>query len=193
MKTRIRHFRKLKGLTQSGLALRLSTTAATVSRLETADMTVSTDWLERIADALDVTPGDLIDVALPDRLVALGELVAGGTVVALPPEAAPVLTAETPADNPVLIGVARDLGPWRTGDLLVGDRHDGEGAMRTALGRDVIAGGRTETGFGRLIAFEKGDCLLAPPETGAHGKRIVAALWIAPLVMLVRRFPPLHR
>ena len=47
MKTRIRHFRKLKGLTQSGLALRLSTTAATVSRLATADMTVSTDWLER--------------------------------------------------------------------------------------------------------------------------------------------------
>ncbi len=99
MKTRIRHFRKLKGLTQSGLAVRLGTTAATVSRLETADMTVSTDWLERIAAALGVTPGDLIDVALPNRLVALGELGAGGTVATLPSEAAPVLTVETPTWN----------------------------------------------------------------------------------------------
>lgn len=43
MRTRIRHFRKARGLTQTELAEALGTTAATVSRLETADMTVSTD------------------------------------------------------------------------------------------------------------------------------------------------------
>ena len=190
MKTRIRHFRKLRGLTQGELAARLETTAATVSRLETADMTVSTGWLERIAAALAVAPADLIDVPLPNRLVALGELGPGGLVVARAADEAATLTLETPARDPVLIAVACDLGPWQAGDMLLGDRLEDAGAGRAALGRDAIIAGGGEIGCGRLIAFEGDQCLLAPAEAGAPGRRLSRIEWVAPIVMLVRRFPP---
>ena len=60
MQTRIREFRKLRGMTLKELADKIKTTPQTVQRLETANMTVSTDWLEKIARALLVEPADLI-------------------------------------------------------------------------------------------------------------------------------------
>ena len=51
MKTRIREFRKERRWTLQDLARQVGTTAQTVQRLETANMTVSTDWLERFGEA----------------------------------------------------------------------------------------------------------------------------------------------
>ena len=46
MQTRIREFRKLRGMTLKELADKIKTTPQTVQRLETANMTVSMEWLE---------------------------------------------------------------------------------------------------------------------------------------------------
>lgn len=58
MRNRIRHYRRLKGLTQTDLAESLGTTAATISRLETEGIKVSVDWLEPLAEILQVQISD---------------------------------------------------------------------------------------------------------------------------------------
>lgn len=67
MITRIREVRRAKGLTLADVGARCvpPTTAQTIGRLETGTRTVSVDWLNRIAAALDVTAADLVE--LPDR------------------------------------------------------------------------------------------------------------------------------
>ena len=67
MITAIREVRRAKGLTleEVGRRCKPPTTAQTIGRLETGTRTVSVGWLNRIADALEVTAADL--VKLPDR------------------------------------------------------------------------------------------------------------------------------
>ena len=67
MLTRIRDVRKSRGLTLADVAAACvpPTTAQTIGRLETGMRTVSIDWLERIAAAMDVASSTL--VTMPDR------------------------------------------------------------------------------------------------------------------------------
>ena len=64
MITRIREVRKARGLTLEEVAARCvpATTAQTIGRLETGTRTVSVKWLNRIAAALGVHAGDLVDL-----------------------------------------------------------------------------------------------------------------------------------
>lgn len=59
---RIKDLRKVRKLTQQALADRLGCSRETVSRLEssTGGMQLDEQWIYRIADALDVEPGDLL-------------------------------------------------------------------------------------------------------------------------------------
>lgn len=59
-KTRIRELRKYNRLTLKELSEKLNTTPQTLQRLETDTMTVSINWLHRIAEALNVKCRDLI-------------------------------------------------------------------------------------------------------------------------------------
>jgi transcriptional regulator with XRE-family HTH domain len=58
--TRIRVIRKQQGLTLKQIAYAIGTTPQTAQRLETGNMTVSMEWLEKIARALDVPIADLL-------------------------------------------------------------------------------------------------------------------------------------
>ena len=61
MTTRIREIRRRRGLTLQALAEKVGTTPQTIQRLETNNMTVSVDWLLRIADALNLSAADLLE------------------------------------------------------------------------------------------------------------------------------------
>src|SRR5579884_754266 len=56
----IKAWREFRGLTQDELAELCETTAASISRYETGAMPYSRGILERIADALGCTPGELL-------------------------------------------------------------------------------------------------------------------------------------
>jgi len=58
--TPIRKLRKERGFTLLQIATKLGTTPQTIQRLETGNMTVSIKWLEKIAEALDVSPSKLL-------------------------------------------------------------------------------------------------------------------------------------
>lgn len=193
MRTRIRHFRKQRGLTQTELALRLGTTAATVSRLETADMTVSTGWLERIAGELSVGVTDLLDVPAAGFHAVTGEVRPGGHVFALPEPLSLPPSLHSLASEPMIFRAGGTLGAYADGDLLVADRMTVAEAAG-ALGRDCFAGGAGgDLAFGRLALLDAGRCLLMPPESGAPPREVLSPAWIAPVVTLLRNYPPVRK
>ena len=198
MRTRIRHFRKQRGLTQTELGLRLGTTAATVSRLETADMTVSTGWLERIAGELDVGVRDLLEAPAESSFAVTGEVRRGGNVVALPEPVSLPPPFLSLAHEPMVFRIG-DMpgvcsgGAHAAGDVLVADRMtvaEAEGA----LGRDCFAGGpEGDLAFGRLALLCADRCLLMPPESGSPPREVLSPSWIAPVVALFRNYPAVRK
>ena len=86
----IREGRRRLGLTQEQLSVRLDTTAEWISQLERGVGTPSIATLVRLAAALDVSPGDLLDVAVASqRGPVIGSLV--GEAQQLPVEAVEAL------------------------------------------------------------------------------------------------------
>ena len=76
MSTRIREFRKLRGMTLNYLAQKVGTTAQTIQRLETGNMTVSLDWLQRIADVFGLPAAALLVTDTTSSVPVLGDLAA---------------------------------------------------------------------------------------------------------------------
>lgn len=185
MITRIREVRKAKRMTLDDVARACQppTTAQTIGRLETGTRTVSVGWLNRIATALGVTAGDLVDH--PDR--AEVDVVALLSIdgVAAPRRQAQVVPP-TPANGQVAILVTTALGDYRTGDELWCDRLAPE-AFGRAMNRDVLVprpAGRFL--FGRLLAREGGKLHLQPPGAGARQAVVADPPWAALPVRLIR-------
>jgi len=185
MITRIRDVRKAKGFTLEEVAARCAppTTAQTIGRLETGTRTVSVNWLNRIAAALDVAAGDLVD--LPDSAhVPVAALI--GLDSATAPTRAMMLVQPPVPPGAIGIRVVAAIGDYRTGDELWCERLAPEKFGR-ALNRDILAprpGGRFV--FGRLIDQEDGTLHLLPSGSGQRQVVIARAPWIGVPVRLIR-------
>lgn len=57
----LRAWREFRGLTQSELAERVGTNANMIGYLETGERGLSAKWLRKLADALDTSPGMILD------------------------------------------------------------------------------------------------------------------------------------
>jgi len=187
--TRIRELRRLRGLTLKELADLSGTTPQTIQRLETANMTVSTDWLERIAAALDVRPIELLADYAADRLVPVIGTVGRGGHVTRAEDAGERLVVDVPARAPVAARISRDCGPYPAGTHLIGERLSGAN-LANALGRDclveptdgrallrrVVAGNAPETFT--LVPLEQGEDVI-------YDARLA---WAAPIIMSIRYY-----
>lgn len=188
VRTRIRHYRKLRNLTQTDLARLIGTTAATVSRLETADMTISMDWLQKLAEALRVQVTDLIDSPHSNRVPCVGRVGRGGAFDRSAARDDDSVALDAPARDPIALRVGENLGAYCAGDVLIADRMPPEHAEH-ALGRDCVVEIDGEaSGFGRLISSVDGRYILVPPEPGAPARQLPTPEWVAPVVMLIRYF-----
>lgn len=185
MITRIREVRRAKKMTLQDVADHCDppTTPQTIGRLETGTRTVSVGWLNRIAKALGVEAGDLVQ--LPDRadvpiaatLDHDGAHAPRREGVVVPPQTAPGLVAVT---------VGSGVGDYRSGDEIWLNRLAPD-AFAGALNRDVLVprpAGRFL--FGRLIGREDGKLHILP--LGAGGRQTVVAdpPWAAVAVRLIR-------
>jgi transcriptional regulator with XRE-family HTH domain len=186
METRIRDVRKARGLTLADVAAACDppTTAQTIGRLETGTRTVSIDWLERIAAALDVPASAL--VSLPDRVeVPVAAVV--GAAGADAPERPRTLLPPQPQGAPIGVLIEVAQGDYRAGDELWAQRMPPDQFAR-AINRDVLAprpAGRFA--FGRLIAVEGSRIQLLPAQPGARQIVLADVPWLAMVTMLVRR------
>lgn len=186
MITRIREVRKTKGLTleQVGALCDPPTTAQTIGRLETGTRTVSVNWLNRIARALNVASSDL--VALPGQgTVPVAALL--GPEGARAPTRPLSLTPPAPADAMVGVQVSGSIGDYRSGDEIWCRRIPPE-EFANALNRDLLLprhAGRFL--FGRLIGREGDRLHILPLGSGSRQQVITDPPWGAVAVQLVRR------
>lgn len=185
MLNRIRHYRKRRGLTLEELAKRVGTSAQTISRLETEVMTVSTDWLERIGQALGVHPAELLEKPEDGRIAFFGHAGADGTVHSGRGEPT-YFVLDIPAENAVAVTLTEPAGPYQAGETLIGNRFEGED-LSNAAGHDCIVGladGRVV--LRRVIKGAKDRYTLVPFPSGADVRHNQAIRWAARIVMLVR-------
>ncbi len=186
METRIRHFRKLRGWTLQDLAERIGTTAQTVQRLETSNMTVSTDWLERIGEALGVPPISLLAGTERREIALLGALGRDGILHDAGGSAEqPTIEVDIPAERPVAVRLTDPVGPYPAGAVLIGNRLDGA-AMLGALGKDALVQIQSGPIVLRRVVRGEGDTFtLVPLEPGGDIRYDEAVDWIARLVMRI--------
>ena len=106
LENKIKDLRLARGMTQSALARRAETTAATIQRLETGMRKLTVDWIERLAGSLDCDPGEVIRAS--NTVPVVGHVELGGTVRWKGP-------ADSPEDAPSPPGIdprrAAAIGP----------------------------------------------------------------------------------
>ena len=178
MITRIREVRRARGMTLLDVAEACSppTTAQTIGRLETGTRTVSVNWLNRIAAALGVAAGDLVQLPGHADLPIIAEL---SHDAAIAPRRDAVATPPVPAPSMVAVVVTGTVGDYRTGDTLWCDRVAPDGFAHL-LNRDVLLprpAGRFI--FGRLIGREGNLLHVLPPGPGGRQQVISDPAWAA--------------
>lgn len=189
VKNRIRFFRRQRGLTQATLAARLATTAATVSRLETEDIRISTDWLKAIAGILEVPVADLIEDETRTHVVLAGHLDAHGRLIPTTSETSKLLPFLLGEPETVAAQLETDIGPYRRGEILVGERIMSH-AFDAAHGRDCLV--QQSDGDVYLRRFLKNPSKDKIPYTaldlrqGGGTSTLSHLLWVAPIRLVAR-------
>lgn len=144
MGNRIEQLRLARGWSQKDLAERMGTTQQTVGRLENEKRRLRKDWLEKFADALEVTIEDLLDdpkrtIKAPDISPVDDETV-GSIALALATRGLRVyrVDADSVAESGILPGslitldeTAQSIESARTGDIVAVE--SGLGDKRTLL------------------------------------------------------------
>lgn len=186
MLSRIRDVRRAKGFTLADVAARCSppTTAQTIGRLETGIRTLSLDWLNRIAAALDVDSSEL--VIMPDQ-TALPIAAYLGADGAHAPSAAAQIVLPNISGNMIGLRVNSGMGEYRRGDEIWLEKLTPE-QFGDALNLDILVprpAGRFL--FARLLGREDGRLHLLPLEAGARQQVVSDPIWIGKAVRLMRR------
>lgn len=187
MQTRIREIRKRRGMTLQQVADLVRTTPQTVQRLETANMTVSMDWLARLANALGVAPSNLIadETSRPIPLLARLGRDGAGHLSGKGDDDAEVVTMDVAAEDPVAVHLEERVGDYAAGSYLVGNRFFGPD-MVNAHGADCIAG----LGGGRLVLrrliWRDGTVILVPLDPSGDVRFDARPEWAARVVLQLR-------
>ncbi len=167
------------------------TTPQTIGRLETGTRTVSLGWLNRIANALGVEAGDLVEGGGEKAELPVAAIV--GATGANAPRRTAIVIPPRPKSDDVAVTVSASIGDYRAGDEVWCETLQPEEFGR-ALNRDVLVprpAGRFL--FGRLIGREapeegetSGKLHLLPLGAGMRQQVVTNAPWIAIAIKLVR-------
>lgn len=188
MQTRIREYRKLRGMTLKELADKINTTPQTVQRLETANMTVSTDWLEKIARALLVEPADLIGSRSSREIQLIGRIGEQGRVNNVKQQQDSIIHLDVPADNPIAARLDTTVGYFEAGTVVIANRFRQED-MDNAHGVDCLVS--VKDGpilLRRLIRGRSQGWTLVPHENGSEIQYDQAVEWAARIIMSIKYF-----
>ena len=184
MQTRIRQFRRQRNMTLRALADLVGTTPQTIQRLETANMTVSTDWLERLAQALGVRVVDLLEDSQRGKIPLLGTLGRGDRIS----QGAVVdqISLDLPADDPVAIEISDRFGPYQAGTILIGNRYRGDNVANAAGRNAIVALTDGSVLLRRIVVLPDGKSItLVSLGSGGEITHGADLEWAAPIVMSV--------
>lgn len=186
MLSRIRDVRRAKGLTLADVAERCDppTTAQTVGRLETGTRTLSLDWLNRIAAALDVDSSELVQ--LPDQAALPVAAILGNEGSFAPSQEESIIVPNI-SGNMIAMRAKDSVGEYRRGDEIWLERLE-PAQFAEALNLDVLVprpAGRFL--FARLLGRDNNKLHLLPLEAGARQQVVNDPNWIAKSVRLIRK------
>jgi len=184
---RLREIRKAKGLTLQQVAERIKpepTTAQTIGRLETGVRTLTLDWVERIAEAMDVDSGELLSLPKGGDVVIDGSVSDSGAVA---DRQEGVFAARLIARAPVAVRIAENLGQYRAGDVVVCERLERENWHRIAGADALVADADGRRYFGKIIPGADRDVITLAPLTPSGSLRMRLKISMAaPAVALFR-------
>lgn len=186
-RTRIREFRKLRGMTLKQLAEKLDTTPQTTQRLEVGNMTVSTAWLEKIARALQVEPMDLLGTRSTREIQLIGSADKTGRISRSEPAA--FVHMEALADDPVAVRLDTAIGQFEAGLVLIANRFRDED-VENAHGLDCIVAVADGPVLLRRVVRGRvaGKWTLIPHGNGDEVQYDRSLAWAARIVMALRYY-----
>ena len=181
-------------MTLQQLAQKVGTTAQTIQRLETDNMTVSLDWLQRIGVAFGVPAAALIVSETTASVQVLGHVDATGEVTPAGPDGPATLSLVIAAPSPVAVRVTAPMASFEGGTLLIGNKIDFDPDI-LAEARDCLVALKSGRMVFRRVTTGAGGTSLTLPHTGGlsdappddiHDPANIE--WIAPILMAVRYF-----
>lgn len=184
IQSRIREIRRAKGFTLQQVGKKAGTTAQTIGRLETGMRTLSINWVQRIAKALDADPSELL--SLPEG----GDVLISGSVNRkgeINEKQQGTLSLRLIAENPIVIMFENNLGQYQQGDQIVCDEIPTKDVTK-AHGRDCLV--RTLDGklhFAKVLKGDKAEQITLVP-IAASGDVVPDCEFemVAPAVTLIR-------
>lgn len=181
----IRAMRRAKGWTLDDVAKRCTppTTAQTIGRLETGTRTLSLDWLERIAAALDCEPRDLVEMPEDEALAVTALVSADG---AHAPTQIDRLPPVRPEPGMIALRCTSSVGDYRSGDI-IWCRRVNRANLTSALNRDILVprpAGRFA--FGRLLALDADKLQLLALADGSRQQVYSQPDWVGVVTRLIR-------
>lgn len=189
MKTRIRELRKARGLTLQQLAEKVGTTAQTIQRLETGNMTISLGWLEKISNALGTSISKLLIGEGVQKIELVGMLGMDGRVApANGSDDDRHIVLTLPGLNSIAVRVEESYGSHQAGTVLLGSKLNGD-SVDEADGRECIVGTRDGAIVIRHAALEGKRLRLSAPSGSGADTSHTDVDWVAPIMMSVRYFP----
>lgn len=186
--TRIREFRKLRGLTLKDLAFKINTTPQTVQRLETANMTVSTEWLGKIARALLVEPADLIGTRSKSEIQVIGHIDERGRINRRENETATHFHLDVAADDPIAVRLDASVGPFEAGTMLIANRLREEDRDNVHGTDCLVATSENTILLRRVIRGRNSGWTLIPHENGGEIQYDRSIAWVARILMAIKHF-----
>ncbi len=184
LQSRIREIRRAKKMTLQQVADRIGTTAQTIGRLETGVRTLSINWVERIADALDADSSELLSMSGGGDVEISGLIKQNGSVAS---KAVGTVALRVMAHNPSALKLAETMGQYQTGDIIIFDELNPESGS-SAIGNDcLVKGGNGDVHVGKLISWAAGDyaCLASIAASG-NLETIQEPVAVAKAVLLIR-------
>ncbi len=182
MHNKLRQLRRSRNMTLAQVAEQLGTTAQTVSRLETQVITLSADWLEKFGALFGVDPGQILGSRNDPPAELIGRLDRFGKVT--DPGTEPFDIA-LPAGPTTAVTLSADIGPYRSGDVLLTSRLYGAD-IANAVGHDaLVALNEGPVLLRRLLNGQNGHYVLVPLESGETVQYGAALDWAGRVQMRI--------
>ena len=195
MKTRIRELRKSRGWTLQKVADLVGTTAQTVQRLETANMTVSMDWLERFSKAFSVQPSSLIRDDDHVGVPFLGTLSDSGDLRSMDKgnmDQMETVDIAVDSEDPIAVRLSGQIGPYSCGATLIANKLNSDELYIRHTGGPSAIDSLVFLEDGTLILCKAlwlgNEVICIPLAANLDVLTGLAPLWIAPIIMEIRYF-----
>ena len=184
LQSRIREIRRNKNMTLQQVADRIGTTAQTIGRLETGVRTLSINWVQRIADALDADPSELLSMPGGGDVDISGLIGQNGSVTS---KTVGTVALRVAASKPSALKLAEAMGQYQTGDIIIFDELNPDNTA-SAIGSDCLV--KSDAGnviVGKLISWQAGrEASLASIAASGNLETIQKPATVAKAVLLIR-------